>query len=125
MRNLKCVDMHRRLKGLGKSELGSPTGTFDFHLKHNRYAQTRKAVVTVSEAKGVSLVTISIKERSGGRWLERTPYPSETGRLLALFFEPWETPASFHPFMLRPNVPMRFYHSHVLSDIITSHQTVF
>ena len=125
MRNLQCVDMHRRLKGLGKSELGGPTGTFDFFLRNSPYAGNRKAVVTVSEAKGVTLMTIALKERRDGRWHERAPYPAETCRLLALFFEPWETPASFHPFGLRPNVPMKFYHSHILSNIITSHQTVF
>ena len=125
MRNLKCVDMHRRLKGLGKSELGSPTGTFDFHLRYNPHVGPRKAVVVVSEAKGVTLMTIALKERRDGRWHERAPYPAETCRLIALFFEPWETPVSFHPSSFEKNKPMRFYHSHVLSEITTKHQALF
>ena len=125
MRNLKCVDMHRRLKGLGKSELGSPIGVFDFFLRNSPYAGNRKAVVTVSEAKGVTLMTIALKERRDGRWYERAPYPAETCRLLALFFEPWETPVSFHPSSFEKNKPMKFYHSHVLIEITTKNQALF
>ena len=108
MRDLKEMEEHRRLKGVGRSKPGDISGTFDVPLRHNRFMPERTAVCKVTIIQGWQILEVAIKFRTGKRLFERAPHPSETSRLLPLFFREWEAPVQFHTMQDHVGKPVSF-----------------
>jgi hypothetical protein len=118
MRDLKEMEVHRRLRGVGKSKPGDLSGRFDIHLQHNLHSVNRVAVCMVRQEQGWQHLQISIKERRNRRLSERAPSPAETYRLLPLFFLPSERPAQFHSMNGRFDRPAHFYLSERVNECV-------
>lgn len=99
----KSVGMHRRLKGVGKSQKGDQFGTFDFKWRHNAYSFERKVVCEVKKDYGWDYLHIVVHEAKGAQFYPRAPIHAEIQRLLPLFFEDYELPMQFH----KPNARSR------------------
>ncbi len=118
MRSLSEMEMHRRIKGVGRSKPGDISGHFDVPLHHNRYAPDRTAVCRVVVKQGWECLTIAIKWRAGRRFTERAPHPSEVARLLPLFFHEWEVPVQLHTMPIDIYAPARYLLSEHSNQII-------
>ena len=118
MRDLKEMEVHRRLKGVGRSKPGDLSGTFDVHLQHNLHSVNRVAVCMVRQEQGWQHLQISIKERRNRRLSERAPSPAEVCRLLPLFFAPGECPAQFHHMGNRFDRPACFHLSERVNECL-------
>jgi len=92
----KSIGMHRRVKGVGKSNKGDQFGTFEFRWRHNAYSFERKVVCEVIKIFGWERLHIVVHEAKNDRFHLRAPIHAEIQRLLPLFFEPNELPVQFH-----------------------------
>lgn len=90
------MEMHRRLKGVGRSAPGSLSGVFDLRFNHNLHVGVRKAVCTVVQDQGWQMLQITMHEKKVQQFKPRRPSAEEVSNIAKLFFEDWETPVQVH-----------------------------
>jgi hypothetical protein len=107
----KSIGMHRRIKGVGRSNKGDQFGTFDFRWRHNAYSFERKVVCSVDVGDSWQRLNIVVHEAKGMNYHARAPIHAEVQRLLPLFFEADEIPLQLHFPDIRSREGITLWHS--------------
>lgn len=116
----KSIGMHRRIKGVGRSNKGDQFGTFDFRWRHNAYSFERKVVCEVIKIHGWERLHIVVHETKGTNFNPRAPIHAEIQRLIPLFFEDDELPMQFHESNTRSRDGTTLWYSKELAKLLTN-----